>query len=285
MNRKKIQVYFDSVAHWYDETRTIPDFVIQEAFSIINDRIHLGESRVILDAGIGTGRTCRPLSRYTDGLVGLDISPEMLRNCLERNRDEISEGKIVLIRGDITHLPFRSSTFDVIIGMHVFEFIRKLRAGVRKKATKEIKRVVKPEGLLIIMSYSNPPRETIVAKKYRKQHRRCSVRAKERLIWIFNSLVPESVFEKVVRALYHRSFRFIEKSATSVQMERVVWKQKVQIAQILKILEKRIYSDYFNTPDKTHNIIMKKLRKWIEKEGLNDYEEVECNLEMRIIKF
>lgn len=286
MNKKTIQVYFNHVADAYDETRIVPDFVVQKAFSIINNKIHFGEKRVILDIGVGTGRTCRSISQYGNDLIGLDISPKMLRKCLEGNRNENSVGKIKLILGDIMSLPFRSSTFDVIIGIHVFEFIGKLRARRRQKAIKEIKRVMKPRGFLIIMSYTNPPRETIIAKKYREQHRKHSARAKERLIWICKSLVPASVFEKVARAVYwRRRFGYIEKSATSVKKESIVWTQRFQTSQILNILEKRIYSDYFNTPHDSHSKIMKELKKWIKKESIGDSEEVECNLKMKIIKF
>ena len=281
MKKKTISVYFDHVVDAYDKTRIIPDFVIQKAFSIINDKIHLGENQVILDAGIGTGRTCRSLSQYDIELLGIDISPKMLRKCLEENRDEISVGKIALIQGDITCLPFKSSAFDIIIGMHVFDFIARARA--REKAIKEIKRVMKPRGFLIVISYTTPIRETIIAKKYRELHRKHSTRAKERLIWICNSLVP--AFEKVASTISRRRFSYIEKSGTSVQTEIITWTQRVQTSQILNVLEKRVYSDYYDTSDKTQSRIMKELKKWIDKESVCDSEKIECNFEMKIIKF
>lgn len=276
MNKKIIQKCFDNVADAYDEARIIPDFVIQKVFSIMNDRIHLNENRVILDVGIGTGRTCRSLSQYDVELIGIDISPKMLRRCLEVNRDEISVGKIALIQGDITCLPFKNSTFDIIMGMHIFDFIG-------KEAIKEIKRVMNLRGFLIIINYTTPIRETIIAKKYRELHRKHSARAKERLLWICNSLVP--AFEKVSSTISKRRFSYIEKSGTTVQTESIIWTQKVQISQILNVLEKKVYSNYYDTPDKTQSRIMKELKKWIEKAGVGDSEEVKCIFEMKIIKF
>lgn len=278
MKKKTIQVIFDNVANAYDETRTIPSFVIRKAFSILHEKVNLSEKKVILDAGIGTGRICRSLSQYDIKLIGIDFSPKMLRKCMEENRDETSFGKVTLIQGDITHLPLKSSTFDVILAIHVLNF-----AG--QKAIEEFRRVLKLGGFLIFARYTNPPRETSIAKKYAEQHRKHSASAKACLTSIFSSLLPAFLFKKVVKAIYLWRHSYVEKSATSVQTERIKWKQSVQTSEILKILEKKIYSEYFNTPDETHRKIMKNLKEWIEKTTLGELEEVECMLEMKIIQY
>jgi len=279
MNKKTVSKFFDHVAYVYDETRVIPDSVIQKAFSLLNDKINLNEHRIVLDVGIGTGRTSRFLSQYNIELTGIDISSKMLRKCLERNRDKISVGKLGLIQGDITRLPFKSSTFDITTAMHVLEF-------TGKEPIEDIKRVIKPGGFLIILSYTNPMRANIIAKKYDDLHRKYSARTKERLIWICKNLIPASIFEKVLGAIDEKKrFSYFKKSATSFQTEKIFWTQRVQASQILNILEKRIYSQHYATPDKTHNRIMNELKKWIEKKGIGTFDEVECSFDMEIIKF
>jgi len=277
MNSKAKPISFDRVADAYDETRIVSDLIIEKAFMVIDDKVDLSKNRIILEAGIGTGRTCKPWSNYDVEISGIDISLKMLRKCQERIR-EISVRKFELIQADIICLPFKSSTFDITILMHVFDLIKR-----RKEAIKEIKRIMKTGGFLIIMQYINPLYGSIITKKYRELHRKRS--SKNILKSVCNRIIPFPIYQKIARLIYGMRFNNVKKLAVSVQTESIKWTQRVQTSQILNNLEKRVYSDYWDTPDKTQSRIMKELKKWMEKEGVGDSEGVKCNFEIIIFKF
>lgn len=108
----------------------------------------------ILDVATGTGdfaleaMTLEPLS-----ITGIDISEGML----EKGRKKIMEkglaGTIELIKGDSENLPFEENKFDAVtvaFGVRNFENL--------EKGLKEIYRVIKPGGHVVILEFSKPTR-------------------------------------------------------------------------------------------------------------------------------
>ncbi|MFX0125137.1 MAG: class I SAM-dependent methyltransferase [Candidatus Hodarchaeota archaeon] len=268
---------FDSIADIYDESRTIPDLVIQKALSFVHSKINLRENQVILDAGIGTGKICNPLSKYNVELIGIDISSNMLRKCQKKIKG-IFDRKSGLIQGDIMSLPFKGSSFDIVILMHVFFFLKRWEEGI-----KEIKRILKPGGFLINMDYSTPPRESRIGKKYAELHGKN--RSINNFISVSNRLMIDPIFPKIAKLIYRTRFNSIKKSAVSNNEFLIKWTQRLQASQILGVFEKRPYVEYSDTPEKTQRKIMKELKKWIDKESVGHSEEVKCDIEIRIFKF
>jgi ubiquinone/menaquinone biosynthesis C-methylase UbiE len=68
----------------------------------------------ILELGCGTGRITLPMSRTGARVVGIDRSASMLARAHERVRRSRLAGRPALVRGDITALPFPSSSFDLV---------------------------------------------------------------------------------------------------------------------------------------------------------------------------
>lgn len=90
----------------------------------------------ILDIGCGTGAALLYLSDFGD-VIGVDKSDEALKFAKTR-------GKVM--KGDIASLPFKDDTFDLVVCLDVLyhEWVH------TKKAFLEIKRVVKPGGIVLI---------------------------------------------------------------------------------------------------------------------------------------
>ena len=95
----------------------------------------------VLDAGCGTGSGADVLSRAgAEEVVGVDIAPEAVTAAMERF------GSVATFRlGDLTALPFDSESFDVAIAFEVLEHI-----GGRPRALEELRRVLRPDGLLLL---------------------------------------------------------------------------------------------------------------------------------------
>ena len=69
----------------------------------------------ILELGCGTGRIALPLGRAGVRVVGIDRSAQMLARARTRVARARLGNHIQLVRGDIRHLPFPSSTFGSVL--------------------------------------------------------------------------------------------------------------------------------------------------------------------------
>ncbi len=100
----------------------------------------------ILDVGIGTGKN---IDYYSDKaeVIGIDFSPKML----EKGRQKLAKsGKknITLIQMDVENLNFKDNSFDYVITSSVFCSVPDPIGGL-----KEIRRVLKPDGKLIMVEH------------------------------------------------------------------------------------------------------------------------------------
>lgn len=90
----------------------------------------------ILDAGCGSGGTMEYMETYGSTL-GVDVSEDMLEHCRKKG--------LQVQRASITQLPFEDHRFDVVLCLDVLEHLPEDR-----QAIEELKRVVKPGGLLVL---------------------------------------------------------------------------------------------------------------------------------------
>lgn len=115
----------------------------------------------VLELGCGTGRIAMPLARAGINLVGIDRSDRMLARAAKRagvvRGRRRRRGKLVLVRGDIRHLPFEAERFGFVIAAYgILQSLlsdRDLAAALQSAA-----RVLKPGGLLGIDLVPDVPR-------------------------------------------------------------------------------------------------------------------------------
>lgn len=92
----------------------------------------------ILDIGCGTGAMLDELEPFGQ-VIGADFAPEALGYCKGRGGDRYK-----LTRADARRMPFQSDVFDAVTAMDIIEHI-----DDDKAALMEIKRVLKPGGVLL----------------------------------------------------------------------------------------------------------------------------------------
>ncbi len=114
--------------HWWHEAkRNLVNFFLSH---------YLNKKSKILDVGCGTGRNIESFSRFGE-VWGIDYASEAITFCKQRGLKRV-------VRGSLEKIPFLKNSFDCITALDVLEHVDD------QKALKEIIRVLKPEGLLII---------------------------------------------------------------------------------------------------------------------------------------
>ena len=104
-----------------------------------------------LDLCCGTGAVLTALAEhYPRGVfVGYDFSRGMLRAA----RLKCSIGRIAFVQGNAACLPFTDDTFHVVSCSHA---LYELKGADRAKALSEMKRVVRRDGVVLIMEHEAP---------------------------------------------------------------------------------------------------------------------------------
>lgn len=105
----------------------------------------------LLDVPCGTGvfTKNRYLKMQNAKIVCLDYSNEMIerfKNALKGNEEKVQH--ISFCQGDVVHLPYEDESFDIVLSMNGYQCFPE-----KEKALKEMKRVLKKEGLLIGSAY------------------------------------------------------------------------------------------------------------------------------------
>lgn len=111
--------------------------------------VSIGTHDTILDVGCGGGRTVNKLAAAaTQGRVcGVDYSKESVAVTSRVNREWINKGRVEIREATVSQLPFPEGVFDLVTAVETHFWWPDLPAGMR-----EILRVLKPEGTLVIIA-------------------------------------------------------------------------------------------------------------------------------------
>jgi SAM-dependent methyltransferase len=116
------------------------------------EEAQLQPGETVLEVGCGTGVLDRWLARHTGGanrVVGLDISPYLLREATALVRKEDLEGVIEFREGRAEALPFPDNSFDVAMSSTV---IQRVDAD---QMLREMVRVTKPGGRVAVVGHAH----------------------------------------------------------------------------------------------------------------------------------
>lgn len=104
----------------------------------------------LLDVGTGGGHVSYLAAKQVRQVVAYDMSSEMLA-AVEKTAAERGLSNITTKQGVAENLPFEDGTFDVVVSRYSAHHWRDVGMGLR-----EINRVLKPNGLMIIIDTASP---------------------------------------------------------------------------------------------------------------------------------
>ncbi|MCA9204494.1 MAG: methyltransferase domain-containing protein [Planctomycetales bacterium] len=108
----------------------------------------------ILEVGVGTGSSLPAYPPHAD-VTGIDLSEEML-NLARKKLEELGRTNINLQVGDALSLDFPDGTFDYVMAFHVVSVVPD-----HERLLREMVRVAKPDGTLIIINHFKSERPWI----------------------------------------------------------------------------------------------------------------------------
>ena len=101
----------------------------------------------ILELGCGAGYAVKLISEknLAEEIVGLDISPTIIRSARIRNKKAINEKRVKLVQANFNKLPFTNENFNTVFSIQTIYFWTDITTTLS-----EIFRVLKPKGLVIL---------------------------------------------------------------------------------------------------------------------------------------
>jgi len=153
------QKYYNFFSHFYDlfiKLHSHNDGEETRKFLVDSAQLEEKPHPRVLDICCGTGSVVLAFVRKFPDIqaVGYDFSLGMLHKAKEKDLS----GQTIFINGDAAGLSFVDDCFDVVCCSHA---LYELKNKVRTKALLEMKRVVKPNGLVLIMEHEVPRKRFI----------------------------------------------------------------------------------------------------------------------------
>src|SRR3990170_8246133 len=140
-----IKKVFDILAPFYD--------IVTMPFSRIRDKVvnftDAKNGSKILDMATGTGKQAFAFAKKGYDVIGIDLSEAMLKVANKKNR----YGNVKFQVGDATNLLFEDESFDISCMSFA---LHDMPLTIREKALKEMVRVTKRKGTVVIVDYALP---------------------------------------------------------------------------------------------------------------------------------
>jgi demethylmenaquinone methyltransferase/2-methoxy-6-polyprenyl-1,4-benzoquinol methylase len=151
--KEQVEQMFDTISGNYDNLNRVISFGIdikwrKKVLKIVSDK----KPKIILDIATGTGDLAILMAQTNaEKIIGLDISSGMLEVGKKKIAAKNLTQTIDMVLGDSENLPFNDNHFDAItvaFGVRNFENL--------EKGLAEILRVLKPDGVFVILETSVP---------------------------------------------------------------------------------------------------------------------------------
>lgn len=108
----------------------------------VNSALEQTQPQKLLEIAVGPGRVSKDLG-FFETAVGIDTSNPMLKIA----RENVKNHRWCFLNADVMNMPYHDKSFDAIV---TFRLLRHFTKDERTRAYREIHRVLKPDGILIL---------------------------------------------------------------------------------------------------------------------------------------
>jgi ubiquinone/menaquinone biosynthesis C-methylase UbiE len=151
--------YYDIFSHFYDrfiQLHTRKDESVTRSFLVDSAALEHVEKPRVLDICCGTGAVLLAFANRNPR--GTHIGCDFSRGMLLVARRKVSTGSVTFVQGNAAGLPFADNLFQAVSCSHA---LYELKGEDRTKALHEMKRVVRKDGVVLIMEHEVPTRPLI----------------------------------------------------------------------------------------------------------------------------
>lgn len=121
--------------------------------SLVAQRVLAGRPRTVVDVGCGSGSLAAELLRRSPGLelTGIDADPASLARA--QRKVAAAGSTMSLVQGRAEALPFDDDTADCVVSSLL---LHRLRPDGKELALAEMRRVLRPDGRLVVADWGRP---------------------------------------------------------------------------------------------------------------------------------
>ncbi len=112
-------------------------------------KVEIRDNATVLDIGCGGGRALERLASLASlgKVVGIDYSEDSVAVARKRNQRLIATGRVEVLHGSVSSMPFPDATFDCVSAVETYYFWPDITADLA-----EVRRVMKPSGQMVIIA-------------------------------------------------------------------------------------------------------------------------------------
>jgi len=176
---------YDKISRFYDYFAGVFE---KKYRNMALERLNLERGEIVLEIGFGTGHCLKQMAESVgeNGKVyGIDISSGMLEVSKKRLEEAGLLDRVELYCGDALKMPYEDNKFDAVFMSFTLELFDTPEIP---KVLNEIKRILKPNGRLGVVSMSKEDGDSILLRLYEWIHKKFPQYADCRPIYLEQSI-------------------------------------------------------------------------------------------------
>jgi len=184
-SKAEAKKFYDRISRFYDY---VAGAFERKYAEMALERLSIQNGETVLEIGFGTGHSLKRIAQSVGSkgkAYGIDISSGMLEVTRRRLEKAHLTSRVELRRGDAVKLPYTANTFDAVFISFTLELFDTPEIP---KVLQEIKRVLKPDGRLGIVSLSRKYGESTLLRLYQWAHQKWPKYADCRPIYVEESV-------------------------------------------------------------------------------------------------